>query len=73
MKNQISNLILKNIKNLKKDEYSKPIFTAGGNIILKLNSKEKNKKIIDKEKELQKLINSERNRILNEYSIIYYK
>ncbi len=73
-KNQLSDKIYSEIKNLKKDEFTNPILTAGGSIILQLNEiKEVLVKEIDKEKELKNIIKVERNRQLNEFSIIYYR
>ena len=54
--------------------YTKPINTAGGTLILKINNiKEVSVKNIDKELELSKIINAEKNRQLNEFSVIHYK
>ena len=61
------------IKDLKIGEFSKPIITSGGIILLKINNKKKVSSRIDKKKEMDRLISYERDRILNEYSIIYYK
>jgi len=71
--NQISKKIFLAIKDLEVGEFSKPIITAAGVIFLKVNDKKKVKTKIDKEKEIERLISFERNRILNEYSIIYYR
>ena len=71
--NQISEKIFVNIKDLKIGEFSKPIITAGGIIFLKVNDKKKVNAKIDKKKEMERLISFERDRILNEFSIIYYK
>ena len=71
--NQMSKKIFLTIKNLEIGEFSKPIITASGIIIIKINDKKKVSSEIDKKKEMKKLISFERNRILNEYSIIYYK
>ena len=71
---QLSKKIYNKIKDLKIDEYSDPILTAGGSLILKINDiKEVVNNEIDKDKELSNMINSERNRQLKEYSIIHYK
>ena len=72
--NQLSKKILAKIKDLEPGSYSSPISTAGGSIILQV----KNKKLvsienINKELELKKIINIEKNRQLNEFSIIHYK
>ena len=71
--NQISKKILGAIENLKVGDFSNPIITAGGIIILKINDKKKIKSQINKDIEMKKLISFEKERILNEYSIIYYK
>ena len=71
--NQISKKVLNAITNLKIGDFSEPIITAGGIILLKVNDKKKINTKIDKEKEMKRLISYERDRILNEYSIIYYK
>ena len=71
--NQISDKIFNLIQNLEIGSFSKPIITAGGSIILKLNEKKTSKIEINKDEELKKLISSEKNRILTEYSLIYFK
>ncbi len=71
--NQISKKILGAIENLKIGDFSNPIITAGGVILLKVNDKKKISSQIDKDAEMKKLISFEKERILNEYSIIYYK
>jgi len=71
--NQISKKIFDAIQNLEVGEFSKPIITAAGIIFLKVNNKKKIDADINKEEEMERLISYERNRILNEYSIIYYK
>tara|TARA_Y100000816_G_C26092002_1_gene577239 strand:- start:377 stop:1318 length:942 start_codon:yes stop_codon:yes gene_type:complete len=71
--NQISKKIFQDIKDLDIGDFSKPIITTGGIIFLKVNDKKKTSTQIDKDKEMKRLIAFEKNRILNEYSIIYYK
>ena len=71
--NQISKKIFQDIKDLDIGDFSKPIITTGGIIFLKVNDKKKTSTQIDKDKEMKRLITFEKNRILNEYSIIYYK
>ncbi len=71
---QMSKKIYNQIKDLKIGQFSNPITTAGGSIILKINEiKEIVNDKINKELELSNMINSERNRQLKEYSIIHYK
>ena len=71
--NQISEKIFLAIKDLEIGEFSKPIITAGGIIFLKVNNKKKVNTSVDKEEQRERLISFEKDRILNEYSIIYYK
>ncbi len=71
--NQIPKKIFLGIKDLEIGEFSKPITVSSGIIFLKVNDKRKVDAQIDKEKEMERLFSFERDRILNEYSIIYYK
>ena len=71
---QLSELILENISNLKKNEFSKPISTAGGTLILYIDDiKEIEVQKINKEAEISKMISLERDRQLNEFSLLHYK
>lgn len=71
---QLSELILENIANLKKNEFSKPISTAGGTLILYIDDiKEIEVQRINKEAEISKMISLERDRQLNEFSLLHYK
>ena len=70
---QVSEIILNEIKNLKIGEFSKPIDTSSGKIILKVNNKKNISKNLDVEKEKENLIQYEKNRLLNQFSILYYK
>ncbi len=72
---QLSETILKEIKNLKVNDYTRVINTSGGNLILQVSDIRNNKieKKIDKDLELKKLVNSEKNRQLNEFSFLCYK
>lgn len=71
--NQMPKKIYFAIKDLEIGEFSKPIITPGGIILLRVNNKKSVSVKVDKKKEMDKLISYERDRILNEYSIIYYK
>ena len=71
--NQISKKIFFAIKDLNIGEFSEPIIASSGIIFLKVNDKKKVGAQIDKKKEMERLFAFERDRILNEYSIIYYK
>jgi len=70
---QLSELILENISNLKKNEFSKPISTAGGTLILYIDDiKEIEVQGINKETEISKMISLERDRQLNEFSLLHF-
>lgn len=71
--NQISKKIMDEIKKINIGEYSQIINTAGGNIILKLNDKKKEKIEINRKEEINKLIRFRKNQLFTEYSIIFYK
>jgi len=71
--NQLSKKIYSKIKNLEIGEFSKPISSAGGSILIFINEKKKIMQKINKDEEIKKMISSEKNRQLNEFSIIHYK
>ena len=72
--NQLSKKILAEIKDLKIGSYSKPINNAGGHLILMVkNKKQVSIENINKELELSKIVTTEKNRQLNEFSVIHYK
>ena len=71
--NQLSNIILKNIKNLELGSYSKPINVSNGVMLLLVKDKRKISKIISMEEELKKLIIKQKNDQLNQFSSIHYK
>ena len=68
----LNKIILDNIKNLKINDISKPIFTTNGYIILKIDDIKFVQKKFDKNKELDNLIKFETNKQLNQYSNIYF-
>ena len=69
----LSKEIQKNLLNLKKNELTKPIQIPSGFIILKLDDINILETKIDKEKELKKRVNTERNKQLRQLSNIYFK
>ncbi len=71
-KTQLSNTILKTIKNLDDGEISKPIQISNGFLILMINEKREKEKKINFEKEFQKMIKTEKNNQFNQFSIIYF-
>ena len=72
-KNQLSNEIRKGLKEINVGDFSKPIITSGGIIILKLNDTKMENVEIDEKKQLEKMIEFERNRQLTRFSTLYYK
>ena len=71
-KTQISKIILENVNNLKIGQVTNPIQINNGYIILKLEDKRLVKKNIDIDKELKKLIVFEKEKQLNQYSLMYF-
>ena len=72
--NRLSKEIFESIKDLSLGSYSKPIIRTSGLLILFVkDKKEISSENIDKDLELSKIISSERNRQLNEFSIIHFK
>ncbi len=70
--NSLNKEIKKHIELLNIGDLSKPFFTPNGVLLLKINNiKEENKKI-NKELELAKAINYQRNKQLSQYSLIYF-
>ena len=72
-KNNLSSSIIKQIENLKINQISRPISIPGGYLILKILDKKKEKpQEKNFEDELKKLINLEKERKLNQFSIIHF-
>ena len=70
---QVSKIINENVNKLSIEDISEPIKIGNAYIIIKLNDKKEITSNIDINKELEKLINSERNRQLNNFSSVFYK
>ena len=71
--NQLSKQISSEVKNLKAEEYTNPINVPGGLLILYLKEKRETVPNFSFEEELQKTIQMERDKQLNQFSSIYYK
>ena len=72
--NQLSKIIFDQLLTLELTQVSKPILTPGGSIIIKLNEiRDVPFAEFNKEKELSKIKLAEKNRQLNEFSIIHYQ
>ena len=61
------------LNRMKKNEISKPIKYPTGYLILYMNDKREIKQLINFEEELEELINYERNKQLNQFSLLLYK
>ncbi len=70
--NQLNDIFLKELKNMKIEEISKPIQTSAGYLILKLNDKRKNEAKMDLKKMFKQKIIEEKNRQLNQFSLVYF-
>ena len=72
-KNKLNNRILEKLNTLKIGDVSKPIQVPGGYIILEMQDKKREKKKEkDLDQELNELIMIEKNKKLNEFSIIHF-
>ena len=72
-KNEISNLIYNELNTLNVGDFTRPIKVASGFIMIYLEDLKKEEQEINPEEEFKKIVMIEKNRQLNEYSIIYYK
>jgi peptidyl-prolyl cis-trans isomerase SurA len=70
--NSLNNNIKRNINSLEIGEITKPIILSNGILVLKLINIKNLETTIDIQSELEKAINYERNRQLNQYSKIYF-
>ena len=70
--NSLNNNIRLALNNLKINDYTKPINTPGGFLILKINDIKNTKIEIDIDNEFKKIENYEKNNQLNQYSKIYF-
>ena len=72
-KNEISSLVYNELNKLIIGETTQPIKIASGFLMVYLEDLKKEDREINLEEELKKIIMTEKNRQLNEYSTIYYK
>jgi peptidyl-prolyl cis-trans isomerase SurA len=70
--NSLNEQIKDAIKDLKIDDFTKPINVSGSFLILKINDIKNTQIEVNVENELKKLINFERNNQLSQYSKIYF-
>ena len=72
-KNQLSKEIRNAIDEINIGDFTKPIATSGGFLILKLNDIKTEKIKIDKNAQLKKMIEFERERQFTRFSTLFYK
>ena len=72
-KNQLSKEIRDEVNELSVGNYTKPIVTGGGFLILKLNDIKTESIEVDKKVQLEKMIEFERERQFTRFSTLYYK
>ena len=70
--NSLNKQIKNEIKNLKINDFTKPINISSGFLILKINDIKNTQIEVDLEDELKKLTNFEKNNQMNQYSKIYF-
>ena len=70
--NAINKKIKKEISQLNDGDYSSPIIISGGALIIKLNKTKETKIQLNLDKELEKIIENERNIQLNQFSKLHY-
>ncbi len=72
-KNQLSKEIEDELNEITVGNFTKPIITSGGFLILKLNDIKTESIDIDKDAQLKKMIEFERERQFTRFSTLYYK
>ena len=72
-KSQLSDKFSNEIDKINVGEFTRPITTPGGFIILKIINKKEELLEIDKDKQFKKAVNFEKNRQLTMYSTLHYK
>ena len=72
-KNQLSNEIKEGLNEINIGDFTKPIITSGGFLILKLNNIKIENMKVDRETQLKKMVEFERERQFTRFSTLYYK
>ena len=72
-KNQLSKEIKEEINKINIGDFTKPIITSGGFLVLKLNDTKTENIKIDKDAQLKKMIEFERERQFTRFSTLFYK
>lgn len=69
----LSSELIEKLKKLKINEVSEPIRSPNGYLLIKINKKKEMKQKINLEQELGESIKYEKNKQLNQFSLLYYK
>ena len=69
----LSKELINFLKKLDIGEITKPLKYPNGYLLLKINNKKKMKEVINIDKELDELYSYERNKQLNQFSLLYFK
>ena len=70
--NQLNDRLVKEVENLNIDQLTQPIQTSGGYLIIKLNKKRQKETKLDFDRTFKQMITEEKNRQLNQFSLIYF-
>ena len=72
-KNQLSKEIKNEINKINIGDFTKPIVTSGGFLVLKLNNIKTESIKIDKDAQLKKMVEFEKERQFTRFSTLFYK
>ena len=70
--NQLNDDLLKEIENLNANQLTKPIQVSSGYLIIKLNNQREKEKELNFEKTFKQMVAKEKNRQLNQFSLVYF-
>ncbi len=70
--NQLNDKLLKEIEKLNANQITKPIQTSSGYLVIKLNDKREKEKKLSFERTFKQMVTEEKNRQLNQFSLIYF-
>ena len=69
---QLNDKLLKEIEKLNINQITEPIQTSSGYLIIRLNDKRKKEKDLNFDKTFNQMVTEEKNRQLNQFSLIYF-
>ena len=70
--NQLNDRLVEEVENLNIDQLTQPIQTSSGYLIIKLNKKRQKETKLDFDKTFKQMVTEEKNRQLNQFSLIYF-